>query len=69
MTDITLSDKGNWSYTKDQVYKTPAMVVRNMIDVWSKNGVVLLNISPMADGTINQDQRNILYKIGTWLET
>jgi alpha-L-fucosidase len=69
MTDITVSYKGSWSYTKGQEYKTPEMVLRNMIDVWSKNGIVLLNISPMADGTINDEQRNVLLKIGGWLDT
>ncbi|MFY0687218.1 MAG: alpha-L-fucosidase [Cyclobacteriaceae bacterium] len=69
MTDITVSDKGSWSYTKGQVYKSAEMVLRNMIDVWSKNGIVLLNISPMADGTINQEQRDVLLSIGNWLDT
>lgn len=68
MTDITVSDKGSWSYTNGQVYKTPQILLRNMIDVWSKNGVVLLNISPMADGTINQEQRDLLKDVGGWLD-
>ncbi len=38
-----------------------------MIDVWSKRGIVLLNISPMANGTINTEQRNILAAIGKWM--
>ncbi|WP_347839383.1 alpha-L-fucosidase [uncultured Draconibacterium sp.] len=66
LTDITLSTK-TWCYTKDQQYKSAAMVVRNMIDVWSKNGVVLLNVSPMANGIINQQQRVILREIGGWM--
>ncbi len=69
MTDITLSDKGSWCYTEGQKYKTPGLVLRNMIDVWSKNGVVLLNVSPMADGTINQEQQDVLGQIGQWLDT
>ncbi len=69
MTDVTISDKGSWCYTEGQVYKTPAMVIRNMIDVWSKNGVVLFNISPTADGTINEEQRNVLLEVGKWLDT
>lgn len=68
MTDVTISDKGSWCYTEGQVYKTPSMVIRNMIDVWSKNGVVLFNISPMANGTINQEQRKVLLSVGKWLE-
>ncbi|MFY0607690.1 MAG: alpha-L-fucosidase [Cyclobacteriaceae bacterium] len=68
MTDVTISDKGSWCYTEGQVYKTPEVVLRNMIDVWSKNGVVLFNISPMADGTINQGQRDVLLSVGSWLK-
>jgi alpha-L-fucosidase len=29
----------------------------------------MLNISPMADGTIPQDQQDVLVKIGEWLKT
>ncbi len=69
MTDITVSDKGSWCYTNGQVYKSPELLLRNMIDVWSKNGVVLLNVSPMADGTINKEQRDLLTNVGGWLDT
>ena len=34
----------------------------------AKNGVVLLNISPMADGTIPQDQQRVLHELGDWME-
>jgi alpha-L-fucosidase len=67
LTDITLSF-GSWCYTTGQTYKTPEMVIRNMIDVWSKRGIVLLNISPKADGTIPEEQRNVLTSIGKWIE-
>lgn len=66
MTDITIS-KGSWSYTKGQKYKSPSLLIRNMIDVWSKRGIVLLNISPTADGVINKEQRNVLNSIGEWI--
>ncbi len=66
LTDITLSE-GSWSYVEGQTYKDAAMVVRNMIDAWSKNGIVLLNISPRADGVINDEQRALLKAIGEWL--
>jgi alpha-L-fucosidase len=39
-----------------------------MIDVWSKRGVVLLNISPKADGTIIKEQRSVLTAIGEWID-
>ncbi len=67
MTDVTLSNY-SWSYIDGQSYKSAAMVVRNMIDVWSKNGVVLMNISPKADGTIPAEQRAVMSDIGGWME-
>lgn len=66
LTDITLSNR-SWSYVEGQTYKKADLLVRNMIDVWSKNGVVLLNVSPKADGTIPQAQRDVLKQLGDWL--
>jgi len=68
MTDITLS-WGSWSYVKGQTYKEADLVLRNMIDVWSKKGIVLLNVSPRADGIIPEEQRKVLRGIGAWLDT
>ncbi|RKR07985.1 alpha-L-fucosidase [Maribacter vaceletii] len=68
MTDITISLK-SWSYIQNQPYKKADLLLKNMIDVWSKKGVVLLNVSPMADGTINQQQRDVLAEMGAWLNT
>ncbi|MGY6649727.1 alpha-L-fucosidase [Wenyingzhuangia sp. IMCC45574] len=67
MTDMTLG-KSRWMYVEGHPYKTADMVVRNMIDIWSKNGVVLLNVSPTADGVINQEQRDVLKEIGDWMK-
>lgn len=66
MTDITLGES-RWMYVEGHKYKPASLVIRNMIDVWSKNGIVLLNVSPRADGVINQEQRVILKQIGDWL--
>ena len=67
MTDITLG-QSRWMYVEGHKYKDAALEVRNMIDVWSKNGIVLLNVSPRADGIINDEQRVVLNEIGQWLE-
>ena len=40
-----------------------------LVDTVSKNGTLLLNVSPKADGTIPQDQQDTLLAIGKWLET
>jgi alpha-L-fucosidase len=67
MTDITIS-YGSWCYTEGQTYKDPSLIIRNMIDVWSKKGIVLLNVSPKADGIIPDAQREVLNAIGRWIE-
>ncbi|GET25671.1 alpha-L-fucosidase [Prolixibacter sp. NT017] len=66
LTDITISD-GSWCYTKGLKYKKADLIIRNMIDVWSKKGVVLLNVSPMANGIIPQEQQDVLMTIGKWI--
>ncbi len=66
MTDITLSFR-SWSYVEGQEYKSLDVLLRNMIDVWSKRGIVLLNISPRADGVIVDEQRELLKGMGEWL--
>lgn len=66
MTDETLS-KGSWCYTKDLQIKEAKDVLHVLIDIVSKNGVLLLNISPMADGTIPENQKQVLLSMGDWL--
>jgi len=47
--------------------KSPAGLVHNLILNVSRNGNLLLNISPKADGTIPNDQQQVLLAIGQWL--
>ncbi len=67
MTDETVST-GSWCYTENLSIKPATDVLHVLIDIVSKNGVLLLNISPMADGTIPQDQKNVLLAMGEWLD-
>jgi alpha-L-fucosidase len=39
-----------------------------LIDIVSKNGVLLLNVSPRADGTIPENQQQVLLDMGAWLD-
>ena len=39
-----------------------------LVDTVAKNGIVLLNVSPKADGTIPDDQRRTLAGIGQWMK-
>ena len=67
LTDDTIS-KGSWCYTKDLEIKPTSQVLHVLIDIVSKNGQLILNISPMADGTIPQNQKDVLLGIGKWLD-
>jgi alpha-L-fucosidase len=67
MTDDTIST-GSWCYTQDLKIKSSAQVIHSLIDTVAKNGVVLLNISPKADGVIPDDQQQVLKELGQWLD-
>jgi alpha-L-fucosidase len=43
------------------------MLIRLFVDIVSKNGNLLLNVGPMADGTISDLQRERLMGLGQWL--
>lgn len=65
-TDTSISNK-SWGYIKDDVFKTPDLIVHELIDIVSKNGNLLLNIGPRADGTIPEEVQTILKDVGSWL--
>jgi len=43
-------------------------LIRMLIDIVSKNGNLLLNLGPMADGTIPELQKKAVLGLGKWLE-
>lgn len=65
-TDTSVGKK-SWGYIKDEEYKSAGNLVDQLIDIVSKNGILLLNIGPKSDGTIPQEAKEILLKIGKWL--
>lgn len=68
LTDDTIS-WGSWCYTQDLQIKSAETIVHALIDIVSKNGVLLLNVSPRANGVIPENQKNVLLEIGSWLKT
>ena len=49
-------------------YLSAEELVRSFVDIVSKNGNLLLNVGPMADGTIPALQRERLLGLGQWLD-
>lgn len=66
-TEETISTD-SWCYTEDMELRKSRDLVNVLIDVVSKNGVLLLNVSPRADGIIPVEQQEILLGIGRWLD-
>jgi len=59
--------KNSWGYTENNDFKTPYACATNLIDVVSKNGCFMLNVGPKADGTICDEEKDVLLKLGDWL--
>ena len=65
-TDTSISTK-SWGYIDNDEFKSPDRLVDDLVDIVSKNGCLLLNVGPRADGTIPQGAQDVLQAIGRWL--
>ncbi|MCR5032302.1 MAG: alpha-L-fucosidase, partial [Lachnospiraceae bacterium] len=65
--DTTVA-KNSWGYTEGNIYKSSVDLIRDLVDMVSKNGRMLLNVGPKADGTIPEGDQKILREIGAWLK-
>lgn len=66
-TDTAIAKK-SWGYTVDNEYKEAREIICDLVDIVSKNGCMLLNVGPKADGTITEEETQVLLEIGRWLE-
>ena len=65
-TDTTVNP--GWFYRPGQLSLTAPVIVHNLADIVSKNGNLLLNVGLRADGTLPDEQRDVLLGVGRWLE-
>ena len=65
-TDTSVSYK-SWSYIEDDHFRTVTSLVHDLVDIVSKNGNLLLNVGPRADGLIPDEPANLLRGLGAWL--
>jgi alpha-L-fucosidase len=56
-----------WGYTEGERISGPAPIIAKLADTVSKNGTLLLNLSPKADGTFPPEIPATLLEIGAWL--
>jgi alpha-L-fucosidase len=68
ITDTSIDEQGAWSYVQGLTFKSTNRLIDNLVDRVSKNGLLLLNVGPKADGTIPEEAKKRLLEIGDWLE-
>ena len=59
---------GPWGYHAGADYRSVDVLVDELVDIVSKNGNMLLNVPPKADGTLDAETENILIEIGKWMD-
>ena len=57
----------SFGYLEGDSYKRPSSVIREMVEVISRNGNFLVNIGPRSDGTIPEPQMERLMAMKHWL--
>ena len=63
---FTLND--SWGYHRhDHNWKSPEEVVKLLTTMVHNGGNLLLNVGPMADGTIQEEAVKLLESVGAWL--
>ena len=67
-TDDRLEDNVTWCMVQNPKYKSATRIIHQLCDIVSKNGNLLLNVGPYADGSFHEDAKSILYEIGDWLK-
>ena len=60
--------KNSWCFTENNDYKKPEEIISCLIDVVSKNGSLLLNVGPKADGTLPEKDIELLNALGEWMD-
>ena len=66
-TDDRLEDKVTWCIVQEPRYKPAGRIIQQLADVTAKNGALLLNVGPRADGTFHPEAVRQLTRVGDWL--
>jgi alpha-L-fucosidase len=65
--ELCMTMNNSWGFQgNDKDYKTPNQIIRIFADCISMGGNLLLDIGPKADGTIPEEQVEILKELGRW---
>ena len=67
-TDDCVYDGHNWGFAEGVPIKKTDVIVDELVDIVSKNGVLMLSFAPRADGSFPDDQKKLAYELGDWLK-
>ncbi len=68
--EVCMTMNTTWGYSEhDQAWKSPQMLIHNLVDIVSKGGNYLLNVGPKGDGSIPQESIESMRAIGRWMAT
>ena len=65
---LTDTSVGPWFHNKRSAFRSADNLVDVFVDIVAKNGCMLLNVGPAADGTIPDEARQLLMAMGQWLK-
>ncbi|MBB6429359.1 alpha-L-fucosidase [Algisphaera agarilytica] len=73
MTDVDMNISPDWNvhgwfHREGLPLRSAANIVRALVDIVSKNGILLLNVPPLPDGSFSDEVRGTLDAVGQWLK-
>ena len=67
--EVCMTLNRHWGYNKnDHNFKSPKVVIQNLVDIASKGGNYLLNVGPTSEGVIPPESVAILHEVGQWMK-
>jgi len=68
--ETCMTMNGTWGHVvHDHRWKLAAELIRNLVDIVSKDGNYLLNVGPMGDGAFDAPTAERLEALGMWMRT
>lgn len=57
-----------WGWTKGSAYHSPGSIIRYLVKAVARNGNLLLDVGPDADGELDPQAVKTLKEVGMWLK-
>jgi len=68
--ETCMTMNGTWGHVvHDHRWKPETELIRNLVDIVSKDGNYLLNVGPMGDGSFDAPTQERLAALGAWMRT